>query len=147
MQAAPPQRAHLRPRQQYARQSQSLQIKVLTALQEHGIDDAEDSRVGADTQCDRQHRDGGERRTLNQPAGRIAQVTKKCIHGVISDWQLPISDWAFEILLDSIHSYRNATNGSTLVARRAGTKHASSATVVSSKVIAAKVAGSVLLTP
>jgi hypothetical protein len=44
-------------------------------------------------------------------------------------------------------SCRNAVSGSTFVARRAGIQQASSATLISNKVMTAKVSGSVALTP
>jgi hypothetical protein len=44
------------------------------------------------------------------------------------------------------HSVRNATSGSTCVARRAGIQHASSATTISNELTMANVAGSVALT-
>jgi hypothetical protein len=46
-----------------------------------------------------------------------------------------------------VYSPRNATIGSTFVARRAGRKQASNATAMSSRTGAANVAGSVALTP
>src|SRR5262249_16486152 len=45
------------------------------------------------------------------------------------------------------HSTRRAVIGSTLVARRAGTQHASNATKISSSAIPTNVSGSVALTP
>jgi hypothetical protein len=48
---------------------------------------------------------------------------------------------------EPVHSYLNATIGSTLAARRAGTKQAASATPVSSTEITTKVSGSVAVTP
>ena len=45
------------------------------------------------------------------------------------------------------YSWRNATSGSTFVARRAGMKQETNATASSSKVIATRVGGSVACTP
>jgi hypothetical protein len=45
------------------------------------------------------------------------------------------------------HSQRNAITGSTLVARRAGSRQASKATLISSIVIKPNVKGSIALTP
>src|SRR5437588_3186311 len=56
-----------------------------------------------------------------------------------------ILDPRFSIL--ELHSYRSATIGSTLVARRAGTKQAARATPVSNSAIRPNVIGSVALTP
>src|SRR6266508_5441932 len=68
-----------------------------------------------------------------------------------SDLWFPVRHVCFSfsaLLLDAsaAHSQRNATSGSTFVARRAGTKQASKATAMSSSAIAANVAGSVALT-
>src|ERR1043165_7643177 len=53
----------------------------------------------------------------------------------------------FPVLLIFFYSQRNATSGSTLVARQAGIRQASRATRVSNRAIAVKVNGSVALTP
>src|SRR5262245_18322037 len=67
---------------------------------------------------------------------------------IISIPPLPIPHSPLPSLLSDYcrYSWRNATSGSTLVARRAGMRHETSATANSSKVIATSVVGSVAST-
>src|SRR5579864_514273 len=59
------------------RSEQLIGIRKRQRLQEHGINDAENSRVGADTQREREYGDGGEARILPQHAQCEAYVLKK----------------------------------------------------------------------
>ena len=74
----------------------------------------------ADAKRQRQHCDQGIPRILPQHAEAIARIFPNVVH----------SSPCF-LLLDSVYSYLSATIGSTLVARLAGMKQASSATAAS----------------
>ena len=89
--------------------------------EQHAVHDAEHGRVGTDGECQRQDPGGREPRTLAEGPDRVAEVGEESVH----------------------HSYLRATIGSTFVARRAGRKHATSATSRSSAVTAPKVSASV----
>ena len=49
--------------------------------QQHGVDDAEDRRAGADAERDRDRRDGREAEVLAQPAGGVDEILEECVHG------------------------------------------------------------------
>ena len=55
---------------------EAFALRYRQALEERGVDEAEDRGVGADAQRQRQHGGDGESRLLAQHAGRVAQVVK-----------------------------------------------------------------------
>ena len=60
-----------------ANQQQPVGVRIGEGAQQDAVDEAEDHGVGADSQRQRQNRDGGESGTLQQGAGGDAQV----VHG------------------------------------------------------------------
>ena len=56
---------------------------------ENGVDDAEDRRVDADAEGQREERDERERRGTAQPAQRVADVLEEGFHGVCTMGRVP----------------------------------------------------------
>ena len=65
-------------------QHQAIRIGVAERPQEHGVDEAEDRAVGADTERQREHGDQREGRRLRQRAQRLPQVEEQRAHGGFS---------------------------------------------------------------
>src|SRR5438876_1113001 len=98
---------------------------VRQRLEQHGVDRAEDGRVGTGAEREGEHSDQREAGALGEGADGVAQVLEERVH----------------------HSYLRATIGSTCAARRAGSQQASRATPANTAATPAKVSGSVALTP
>ncbi len=59
---------------------QLLGIWVLQRPQNYGVDDAEDCRVGANAQAEREHSNQGEGRALAEQAAAIQQILPEFFH-------------------------------------------------------------------
>ena len=53
---------------------ESVGVGVRQRAEEHGVDDAEDGGVGADSDRQREHRRGNERRLVTQSPGSVDEV-------------------------------------------------------------------------
>src|SRR4030095_5026154 len=84
-------------------------IWVRQRPQQNGIYDAEDGSIGANTERKGQHRDKSECRLFCQHSQGVTKILEHRAHD---------------------YSLRKAMTGSTMVARRAGTKQAKNATAV-----------------
>src|SRR6266571_1728621 len=93
---------------------------VRQRLEQHGVDCAEDGRVGTDAEREGEHSDQREAGALGEGADGVAQILEERVH----------------------HSYLKATIGSTPAARREGTKLASTVTPSSATVTNPKTSGS-----
>ncbi len=56
-------------------------VAIRQRREEHRIDDAEDRRIGADAEGERQQNDQRECRGVAQPARRVAEVVEQGVHG------------------------------------------------------------------
>src|ERR1700730_11557152 len=88
---------------------QAFGARVTERMQQGGVHYAEHGAVHSDSQSQREQRGEREPRRLSQHPRAVSDVLKKGVHRIRG------------------YSYRKATIGSTVVARRAGTKVASSA--------------------
>ncbi len=59
-------------------------IPVPERTQQHGVDEAEDDARGADAERERQHRDAGEHRRLDERAQRVTEIDAQRSHMVFS---------------------------------------------------------------
>jgi hypothetical protein len=59
---------------------QPLRVGIRQRAQQHGVDDAEDGRAGADPQCDGDGGDGREAEVLAQASDRVGQVLQQRVH-------------------------------------------------------------------
>src|SRR5205823_6018106 len=62
-------------------------LVVVERLQQHTIDDTEDSCVGSDAEREREHGHGGEAGILQQHSGAVAEVLKQDSHNVQARWR------------------------------------------------------------
>src|SRR5262249_20958548 len=60
---------------------QPVRLRIRQRFEQHRVDDAEDRRIGADPQGQREHRDGRNHLPLEQHSHRIANVFEERIHG------------------------------------------------------------------
>ena len=61
---------------------ETIRIRPREGAQQHGIDDAEDRRVGANSERERQGRDHRKRGVSGQRANRVSNVLTQSIHRV-----------------------------------------------------------------
>src|ERR1051326_7114628 len=120
---------------------EALCVGIRQRPKQNYIDDAEDRRVRADAQRQCDDGNGREARSLQEISCSVTNITEKRIH---NHTLVKISSCRSTGLN---YSYRSATIGSTFVARRAGTKQATSATIVSSAAVTPNVSGSLGCTP
>jgi hypothetical protein len=63
----------------FPKKNQPVRIEEWQRFEQHGVDDAENRGVGADSERQDQHRERGESRILSQHATRITQVENELI--------------------------------------------------------------------
>ena len=61
-------------RRRLLHQHEAIAVLVGQRLEQHAVDHAEDGGVGADTEAQRQHGEGGKARVLPQRAGTVAEI-------------------------------------------------------------------------
>src|SRR6185437_12801404 len=127
-----------------AHQHQLLQVRERKRMEQERVHHAEDSGISADAEGQGEHRHGGKTRALAQHAQAVAKIVQQGLH---ASPQITHPLQRAQRGHPNPHSYLSATIGSTLVARRAGRKLASSAAATSTTATVAKVNGSRGLTP
>ena len=126
-------------------------------MKKSGVDGAKSSRIRTDPECDGQQSYCGEAGIPQHHFEAVAKILKDRFHceprQVMDSGYLqlrlrsPAGSGINEIICKLIYSYLSAIIGSTLVARRAGTRQATSATLLNKIAVAANVSGSVAVIP
>src|SRR5262245_53926557 len=126
--------------------NQTIRLTKWQRTDQNPIYQTKDCRVGTDAECERGDCDHRKAGSFQQHARAVTQILEKGVHDLSATNGTNRTDRTYRSHLShsshSSYSYRNATIGSTLDARRAGMKQAISATIVSSAAATPKVHGS-----